>query len=555
MADRDDHIMALQEAYANAYNELVKPDKVFVATQYFRLRWVPLLGPALSWVIIALRQHCYWNKSTGEKRDWCLVSQEELADEIDISVSTLKRLLRQEHADKFILDITHRYRYDPNLRKRVRNKSMYRIRMDDPLVPEDEARLKKLLAQKLSGLDVDPETGQIDILQVLDHLSETEVEDLQLKLSDRSDDQVSDADAAEIDGAISELAERLGEILIGHNSQPRGAGESGQTSDSEDDAAYPGAVFVPTAELHSFELAEDQVLLPWEEGYLAAPIAEVVKRDLRISGGYPGTRTECFYSVQHALGESPQDRPPEEQARIDRMERLEQELSQRYAYLKAFSLEEALQRYFSSDLVTQFLADKSEAEHARIAGWVAYVRRQKNLVNPAGFLRTKIESGETPPNSDVEFRNSNLEIGNPKRRPEVSPGSAEGSQTCAEPSRSIPNSQSEIRNPKPAPSAKRIEGSEISDLWGAALDELQLQMPRSTFDTWLKNTYIARIEEDRFTLACANPYAKDWLEERLDPKISKTLAGILGHPVTVEYEIASAAGSRGDDLDEDDNEA
>lgn len=554
MTDKNDHVLALQEAYANAYNQLVKPDKVFVATQYFRLRWVPLLGPALSWVIIALRQHCYWNKSTGEKRDWCLITYEELAEEVGVSVSTLKRLLQQEHADKFVLDVTQRYRYDPNLQKQVRSKPMYRIRMDDPLVPEDEARLKELLIQKLSGLNVDPETGQIDILQVLDRLSETEVEDLELKLSSRSDDQVSDVDAAEIDGAISELAERLGEILIGHNSRSRDAGESGQTSDSEDDAAYPGAVFVPTAELHSFELAEDQVLLPWEEGYLAVPIAEVVKRDLRISGGYPGSRTECFYSVQHALGEGPEDWLPEEQARIGRMDQLEQTLSERYAYLGAFSLAEALQRHFSSDLVAQFLADKSEAEHARIAGWVTYVRRQKNLVNPAGFLRTKIESGETPPNSDVEFRNSNLEtcpeqsrrVPNPTPRPESSPGSAEGSQTCAEPSRSIPNPK---RRPEP------VEGSEISDLWGAALDELQLQMPRSTFDTWLKNTYIARIEEDRFTLACANPYAKDWLEERLDPKISKTLAGILGRPVTVEYEIASAAGSQGDDLDEDDNEA
>lgn len=530
MTDKNDHVLALQEAYANAYNQLVKPDKVFVATQYFRLRWVPLLGPALSWVIIALRQHCYWNKRTGEKRDWCLVTQEELAEEVGVSVATLRRLLQQEHADKFVLDVTQRYRYDPNLQKRVRSRPMYRIRMDDPLVPEDEARLKELLIQKLSGLNVDPETGQIDILQVLDRLSETEVEDLQLKLSDRSDDQVPDADAAEIDGAISELAERLGEILTGHNSHPRDAGEPGQTSDPEDDAAYPGAVFVPTAELHSFELAEDQVLLPWDEGYLAAPIAEVVKRDLRINGGFPGSRTECFYSVQHALGESPEDWLPEEQARKDRMERLEQELSQRYAYLRAFSLEEALQRHFSSDLVAQFLADKSEAEHARIAGWVAYVRRQKNLVNPAGFLRTKIESRETPPNSDSEIRISNLEIGNPAPRPE--------------PGQSTPN-------PKPALSP--VEGSQ--ELWDAVLGELQLQMPRSTFDTWLKNTYIARIEEDRFTIACANPYAKDWLEERLDPKISKTLAGILGHPVTVEYEIASAAGSRGDDLDEDDNEA
>lgn len=521
MTDKNDHVLALQEAYANAYNQLVKPDKVFVATQYFRLRWVPLLGPALSWVIIALRQHCYWNKRTGEKRDWCLITYDELAEEVGVSVSTLKRLLQQEHADKFVLDVTQRYRYDPNLQKQVRSKSMYRIRMDDPLVPEDEARLKELLIQKLSGLNVDPETGQIDILQVLDRLSETEVEDLQLKLSSRSDDDVPDADTAGIDGAISELAERLGEILTGHNSHPRGADERTQTSDSEDDAAYPGAVFVPTAELHSFELAEDQVLLPWDEGYLAVPIAEVVKRDLRINGGFPGSRTECFYSVQHALGEGPEDWLPEEQARKDRMERLEQELSQRYAYLRAFSLEEALQRHFSSDLVAQFLADKSEAEHARIAGWVAYVRRQKNLVNPAGFLRTKIESGETPPNSDSEIQISNLEIGNPTPRPE--------------PGQSTPNPNSEIRNPK------------SQELWGAALDELQLQMPRSTFDTWLKNTYIARIEEDRFTIACANPYAKDWLKERLDPKISKTLAGILGRPVTVEYEIASAAGSQGDD--------
>ncbi|MFQ5872782.1 MAG: hypothetical protein ACE5JL_03135 [Dehalococcoidia bacterium] len=119
MTDKNDHALALQEAYANAYNQLVKPDKVFVATQYFRLRWVPLLGPALSWVIIALRQHCYWNKSTGEKRDWCLVTQEELAEEVGVSVATLRRLLQQEHADKFVLDVTQRYRYDPNLRKRV----------------------------------------------------------------------------------------------------------------------------------------------------------------------------------------------------------------------------------------------------------------------------------------------------------------------------------------------------------------------------------------------------------------------------------------------------
>jgi hypothetical protein len=518
MPDPDDDIIALQEAYANAYNELVKPDKVFVATQYFRQRWVPLLGPVLSWVIIALRQHCYWNKSTGEKRDWCLITQEELAAEVGVSVSTLKRLLQQEHAGKFILDVTQRYRYDPNLRKQVRKKSMYRIRMDDPLVPEDEARLKEILAQKFSGLDVDPETGQINLLQILDRPSETGGEDLQLNLISRSDSQTPNADLP------------------------------------KEDTPYPGAVFVPDAELRRFKLAEDQVLLPWaDNGYLAVPIVEVVKQDLRISGGYPGSHTECFYSVQHALGESPQapprgldrldptacreDRLPEEQERIDRMSRLEQALSECYARLGAFSLEEALHQFFSPNLVTQFLNDKPESEHARIADWVTYVRQQKNLINIAGFLRTKIEGGETSPFPGRGAR----ERGSTGAR-ETSPMHP---STPAPQHPSTPSTYGRFAN-RPSGQALRtdpeIPGSDMTsrELWDAALAELQLQMPRGTFNNLLKGTYVARIGEDHLTIACSNSYAKDWLENRLNPKICQTLSGILGRPVTVEYEIAAA---------------
>ena len=52
MPDNDRDTIALQEAYANLYNEIVKPDRVFVATQYFRKKWVPRLGTSLAWVII-----------------------------------------------------------------------------------------------------------------------------------------------------------------------------------------------------------------------------------------------------------------------------------------------------------------------------------------------------------------------------------------------------------------------------------------------------------------------------------------------------------------------
>ncbi|HEX9925725.1 MAG TPA: hypothetical protein VGD99_23925, partial [Anaerolineae bacterium] len=261
MSDNNNNndMLALQEAYANVYNEIVKPDRVFVATQYFRKKWVPLLGTSLAWVIISLRQHCYWNKETGEKRDWCLISQEELASETGISVATLKRLFKHEYADKFILKVTHRYRYDRKMRKQVRKKSMYRIRMDDPLTPEDEVRLKELVTQKLVGLNIDPETGQIDILEVLDRLSVTGLDDLQLKLNDRSDGQDQTSEQGEISQSVDDLADQVGRLLTGS-----GGLDGTSDADIEPEIPFPTAIQIQADELRRFELGPDQVLIEWQ---------------------------------------------------------------------------------------------------------------------------------------------------------------------------------------------------------------------------------------------------------------------------------------------------
>jgi hypothetical protein len=93
MTRKDEDLLALQEVYANVYSEIVKPDRVFVGTQYFRQRWLPLLGPKLAWLIITLRQHCYWNRQTGELRDYCIIDQEDLAFVAGTTVPTLNRLL------------------------------------------------------------------------------------------------------------------------------------------------------------------------------------------------------------------------------------------------------------------------------------------------------------------------------------------------------------------------------------------------------------------------------------------------------------------------------
>ena len=132
------HQNTLQGDYTTPYTSIVKPDKVMVFTQYFRREWWPRLGPTLSMIIMELRQRCYWNKATREKRSTCIVSQKDLAAAIGVSVATVQRALRHPDADRFILEVRPQYHYDQQLGARVRGPNLWRIRLDEPLTDEDQ---------------------------------------------------------------------------------------------------------------------------------------------------------------------------------------------------------------------------------------------------------------------------------------------------------------------------------------------------------------------------------------------------------------------------------
>jgi len=76
-----------------------------------------------------------------------------------------------------------------------------------------------------------------------------------------------------------------------------------------------------------------------------------------------------------------------------------------------------------------------------------------------------------------------------------------------------------------------------SQAWAAALGELQLQMPRSTFDTWLKPTYVLGHEDGTYVIATNNPYARDWLENRLMGMIQSTLTKVTGRTVELRFVV------------------
>jgi chromosomal replication initiator protein len=74
-------------------------------------------------------------------------------------------------------------------------------------------------------------------------------------------------------------------------------------------------------------------------------------------------------------------------------------------------------------------------------------------------------------------------------------------------------------------------------LWQAALGQLQLEMPRAAFDTWVRDAELLTYEDGAFVIGVRNAYARDWLEDRLLSTVKRVLTGILGRTVEVRFVV------------------
>lgn len=127
----------IQPFYPDVKNEIVQPDRVTVQSRYFWERWARILGPLDTVLFLRLRQYCYWNRDTGEKRDWCFPSQSTLAEEVGIDNPKTVALALARLELHGLLRREPQYRYDPVLRKKLRTTDKYHVLMEDPLTPDD----------------------------------------------------------------------------------------------------------------------------------------------------------------------------------------------------------------------------------------------------------------------------------------------------------------------------------------------------------------------------------------------------------------------------------
>jgi chromosomal replication initiator protein len=89
-----------------------------------------------------------------------------------------------------------------------------------------------------------------------------------------------------------------------------------------------------------------------------------------------------------------------------------------------------------------------------------------------------------------------------------------------------------------------MRNSSAREVWRAVLGDLQLQLPRPTFETWLKPTEGVAQSQDGdgrqvFTVEAPTPFAVEWLERRMFHALQRTLEKVAGHPVELRLQVRS----------------
>src|SRR4030042_6701776 len=71
--------------------------------------------------------------------------------------------------------------------------------------------------------------------------------------------------------------------------------------------------------------------------------------------------------------------------------------------------------------------------------------------------------------------------------------------------------------------------------WQAALGQLQLEMNKANFDTWVRDAELVSYEDGEFIIGVKDAYTRDWLTERMTSTVTRILTGNINRTVQVRF--------------------
>jgi len=84
--------------------------------------------------------------------------------------------------------------------------------------------------------------------------------------------------------------------------------------------------------------------------------------------------------------------------------------------------------------------------------------------------------------------------------------------------------------------------------WQSALGQLQMEMPKASYDTWVRDTNVVSSDDNSITIGVRNAYARDWLESRLTGNVKHLLLGITSREMDIRFVVWHNGGESNLDL-------
>ncbi len=82
-----------------------------------------------------------------------------------------------------------------------------------------------------------------------------------------------------------------------------------------------------------------------------------------------------------------------------------------------------------------------------------------------------------------------------------------------------------------------MEARSAQEIWETALGELQIQVNKSNYRTWLQKTVGVAYHDGQFVVGVPNTFVTEYLDKNLHSLIEKTLIGLVNHDTKVVFQV------------------
>lgn len=515
----------LREAAAHlcsqVHRALTRQPQPLLQTNYFRQRWVPRLGHTLALLVVVLRSQCFWDERT--LRDTITMYPSEMAESIGLTSSRQVTCLLDKPDAQMFISVVESGRGRP-----VKAKILLR----EPIVPEDQLQYQNLLLPKSHGQQMNSENGHFG--------RQTNGENGHFgRLIDAENGHFGHLTDAEnghfgrLTGETSDILDRGMDILDRENGH---FGHHVNTIITVSTYPYPSL----KEQKHGGNPASAAALL-LNEFDIGPPASSRIltgnpnSNDLRAWMLYtltqPGLRDagkgRGYLINRLKVGEAPPVRF-RRWAELTREEWRALWRANRYGGPYVEALPPALAADFDA-----WAGDFGEVFPQGAFG--------DEMVTPSGVKNLIVETLSPPGDFRVEEDGHTCALRVIPEGDEVISWVKAQRQAIASmlAQRGILHAVgvAENREPERGVETGGEPASKESQIWRAALDELQLQMTQATFDTWLRESKQVSYEGGVMVVRVKNEYARDWLENRLHNTVRRTLARLAGCSVEVRYVV------------------